>query len=265
MKYTARDHTFAVCAYKESPYLEECILSILSQDVQSNVLIVTSTPNEHIKKLAEQYKIPYYVREGKSEISADWNFAYEQAQTKLVTITHQDDIYCKNYLKSMLYHINLANSPIIAFGDYGEIRGNETVYNNHLLKIKRIMLSPLRNRFLWQSCFVRRRILAFGSAICCPSVTFVKDNISGYIFEEKYSSDLDWQAWEMLSRKKGSFVYCNEVVMLHRIHEESATTKIIGDSRRTKEDYDMYCKFWPKWIAKILILFYKRSQNSNKV
>ena len=51
------NHTFAICAYKESKYLEECILSVLNQTIKSNVIICTSTPNDYIKRLAEKYKI----------------------------------------------------------------------------------------------------------------------------------------------------------------------------------------------------------------
>ena len=53
------EHTFAVCAYKESPYLEECIESLKGQSVRSNILIATSTPNEYIKNIAEKNNIPY--------------------------------------------------------------------------------------------------------------------------------------------------------------------------------------------------------------
>lgn len=259
------DHTFAICAYKESVYLEECIRSVINQKVKSNVLIATSTPNDYIKNLAEKYQIPLYVRDGKSDIAEDWNFAYAQAKTKLVTITHQDDVYCENYLQVVLEKANKAKKPLIVFSDYGEIRGKKTVTDNRLLKIKKIMLFPLRNSLFWPNRFIRRRILSFGSAICCPSVTFVKGALPEIVFESGYKSDLDWQAWEKLSRLKGSFVYCNSVLMLHRIHEESATTQIIAESNRTKEDYDMYCKFWPKWIAKLLIRFYAKSQDSNVV
>ena len=259
------NHTFAICAYKESKYLEECICSVINQNVKSNVLMVTSTPNDYIQNLADKYNIPLYIRNGKSDIAEDWNFAYEKAKTELVTITHQDDVYCNNYLEDILKNLNKAKHPLIVFGNYGEIRGERIVTGNHLLNVKKIMLFPLRRRIFWKSRFVRRRILSFGSAICCPSVTFVKDNLPTVVFESGYKSDLDWQAWEMLSRLKGSFVYCNEVLMLHRIHEESATTQIIADSNRTKEDYDMYCKFWPKWIAKCLVKVYEKSQDSNSI
>lgn len=265
MTYKKENHTFAICAYKESKYLEECILSVVNQNVKSNILIATSTPSEHIQKLADKYQIPLYVRNGKSDIAEDWNFAYKQAKTELVTITHQDDVYCNNYLEDVLENVNKATHPLIIFGNYGEIRGEQTVINNRLLNIKKAMLFPLRSRVCWKSRFVRRRILSFGSAICCPSVTFVKEHLPKVVFESGYKSDLDWQAWEKLSRLKGSFVYCNTVLMLHRIHEESTTTQIIADSNRTKEDYDMYCKFWPRWIAKCLIKVYEKSQDSNSI
>lgn len=265
MPFAANDHTFAICAYKKSRYLEECILSVKKQKIRSNLLIATSTPNDHIKQLAEKYQIPLLIREGKSNIADDWNFAYQQAKTKLVTITHQDDIYCENYLADVLQGVNRAADPLIVFGDYGEIRGENITTDNRLLNVKKAMLYPLRCKKLWNSRFVRRRILSFGSPVCCPSVTYVKASLPEQPFANGYQSDLDWQTWEVISRLKGSFVYCNKVLMLHRIHEESATTQIIANSDRTKEDFDMYCRFWPRWFAKCLIQFYAKSQDSNQI
>ncbi len=36
------------------------------------------------------------------------------------------------------------------------------------------------------------------------------------------------------------------------LHEDSETSAIIGDNARSAEEYEMYCKFWPKWFAKVL-------------
>ena len=93
------EHTFAICAYKESKFLEECIESIINQEVESNIIIATSTNNDYITNLGEKYNIPVYIRDGKPDIQDDWNFAYQNAKTKYVTIAHQDDIYDKNYSK----------------------------------------------------------------------------------------------------------------------------------------------------------------------
>ena len=48
------NHTFAICAYKESQYLEECIQSLKKQTVKSNIIMCTSTPNDYIKDLAKK-------------------------------------------------------------------------------------------------------------------------------------------------------------------------------------------------------------------
>ena len=50
-----RNHTFVICAYKESPYLEACIRSLQAQTVPSRILMVTSTPNPWIEKCSEKY------------------------------------------------------------------------------------------------------------------------------------------------------------------------------------------------------------------
>ena len=58
-------HTFVVLAYKESDKLEECIKSVLNQNVKTNVVIATSTPNKYIEKLAKKYKLEIIVNKEK--------------------------------------------------------------------------------------------------------------------------------------------------------------------------------------------------------
>ena len=106
MKFNAQDHTYVLCAYKESAFLEDCVKSLLSQTMKSNILIATSTPNDHINAVAEKYQIPVYINDGEKGIGGDWNFAYSKAQTPLITIAHQDDIYEPTYTEEMLSFIN---------------------------------------------------------------------------------------------------------------------------------------------------------------
>ena len=263
--YSANNHTFVICAYKESEYLEECIRSVMGQKVLGEVIITTATPNSHIEGLAQKYNLPLCVNPQGGEIAKDWNFGIAQAKTELVTLAHQDDIYEPEFLSGVLKQVNGFEKSLIAFTDYGEIREGKKVTENTLLKVKRMMLLPLHIKAWQNSRFVRRRILSFGAAISCPSVTYVKENLELPIFESGFRSDLDWQAWEKLSRLKGAFVYCRGIRMYHRIHEESATTEIIADNDRTKEDFTMFCKFWPRWIALILEKCYQFSEKSNKM
>lgn len=94
-------HCFSICAYKESPYLESCIKSLMAQTVKTKIIICTSTPNQHISSLAEKYNIRLYVRNGGSDIRSDWNFAYDMADSEYVTIAHQDDFYGKRYTERL--------------------------------------------------------------------------------------------------------------------------------------------------------------------
>lgn len=265
MHYTSTDHTYVICAYQESSYLEECVRSLKKQTTPSNIIIATSTPNAHIDKIASDYKIPVICNHGEHGIAGDWNFAVSQADTPLVTIAHQDDIYGKHYTESILKTLSKCRHPLIAFTDYCELRKDGVTRSNRLLKVKRLMLSPLLIRKLWSSIWVRRRILSLGSAICCPSVTIVKDHVDLPVFENNMKSNIDWQAWEKISGKKGEFAYIPHPMMLHRIHEDSTTSKLLEDDKRREEDLFMYRKFWPEQVARLIEHFYKSAEKSNGV
>ena len=96
--FSPSDHAFAVCAYKESPFLEDCLQSLAAQTIAPNIVMVTSTPNDGIRRLSERYSIPLVVNDTEPGIASDWNNAVESVDAKLVTIAHQDDLYCPRYL-----------------------------------------------------------------------------------------------------------------------------------------------------------------------
>ncbi len=266
MEFGPKDHTFAICAYKESPFLQDCIESLKKQTIPTNIIMTTATENEHIRNLADKYQIPLYVNPGPSGIANDWNFAYHQAKTRLVTLAHQDDMYRSNYVEKMLFGINHARYPLIFFTDYNELRSSKDVSSNKLLKIKRLMLFPLRIKAFHKSRFIRRRILSLGNPISCPSVTYIKEHLPPSIFIPGFKSNIDWQAWELLSRKKGEFVYEKLPLTWHRIHLDSETSASINNGNiRAREDYEMFLRFWPKWIAAILMCFYIKGEESNTI
>lgn len=265
VRYRACDHTFVVCAYKESPYLSECINSLVSQTRSTSIIVVTSTPNKYIESTCRRFTVPLYVGNHQSGIARDWTFGLDSVDTPLVTIAHQDDVYKPCYAERMLALINSADRPLIYFCNYSEIRNGVEVIDNKLLRVKRAMLLPLSVDMFKSSKLIRRRILSLGSPICCPSVTFVRPNLMEPIFTEGLKCDLDWQAWERISRLSGEFLYDSKVGMSHRVHEGSETTTLIRDDTRSKEDLFMFSQFWPSWVARILTKAYSLSQRSNSV
>ena len=85
------------------------------------------------------------------------------------------------------------------------------------------------------------------------------------VFENHFKSNLDWEAWEKAASKEGSFEFCKKILMYHRIHGESETSTLINDQGRSREDYEMLCKFWPPGTAKLCHKVYKKGEDSNKL
>lgn len=258
-----KNHTFVVCAYKESPYLEDCIKSVLNQKVKSNVIMSTSTPNEYIKNMAKKYNIDLYVNNGEKGIGQDWNFGISNVKTDYVTIAHQDDIYKENYLEEIVNNINKGIDFVIAFTDYRELKNGQEIPLTRNLKIKKVLLFPLRK--FRKSRFVKRRILSLGAAICCPSVT-INTKIAGKTpYKTELKCDLDWDTWDKMTQYDANFLYIPKELMQHRIHEESETSNLIENNVRLEEDLLMLKRYWPSPIAKFIMKFYKKAVETNKM
>lgn len=258
-------HSFVICAYGESPYLESCIRSLLAQTVKSEILIATSTPGPYISALAEKYRIPVCVNDGPAGIGGDWNFALSCSGRPFVTLAHQDDIYDPQYALQAIRHLQAASQPLIYFSGYRELRNDRQIASSRLLSIKKLLLLPLRVRPFQASRFVRRRVLSLGNPICCPAVTYCMTNLPQPLFTSPMKSNLDWAAWERLSRLPGAFVYQPDSLMCHRIHEASTTSQIIAENTRSEEDYAIFRLFWPKWFARFLTRRYRTSESSNQL
>lgn len=259
-----KDHSFAVLAYKESKYLEACIQSLLEQTSRDHVYISTSTPSPFISDIADKYGLDVYVNSAGGNIGRDWSFALKQARTKYVTLAHQDDIYFRDYAGKMVANAEKTGDAVIIFCDYVEKIDGEHKSHTLLLYVKRLLLWPFFiNAGRVRSGFLKRLTLAFGSPICCPSVTFNKNLVNDFSFDETFKINLDWDAWIKFSRLKGSFIFIPERLMAHRIHPEAETSVGIKNNRRQTEDLIMFQRIWGKFIAKIIGLFYSLSYKIN--
>ena len=254
------NHTWVICAYGESEFLEACILSLRAQTIRSKIICYSSTPLDSIRQLCQTYEIPFYTKEG-GGIGKDWNNALSFVDSQYATIAHQDDYYEPTYLEAVLQKIEQSKDVLIAYTDYFEEKNGVKILANKNLKIKTFMLKVLN--IMPASHFWRNRVLALGNPISCPAVTYNLARIKEFRFDEKMRASLDWYAWYKISEYKGRFTFISEKLMCHRIHEESETTKTISDNTRTKEDLYMYQLFWPKWIAKLINRAYIKSQDSN--
>lgn len=265
--YDASDHTFVVCAYKENPYIEETVSSIMEQTVKSEVILSTSTPNNYIRQVCKRFGIRMVVNPKPHLAGDDWNFGYNSAKTKLVTMAHQDDYYHPRFLETVLAELNkrARGDELISFTDYFEIRGNDYVERSLMLNVKRIMNAPFRFAFLNSRPFIKKRILAFGDAICCPAVTLIKQNVGHSPFDTTYINSCDYKTWVDLACRPGSFIYIPNRLVGHRIYSESATSKNLGENIRKGEDLEILSTLWPMPIASLVNFVYAKSEKNNEL
>lgn len=265
--FTGCDHTFVVCAYKENPYIGSTIESLLAQTVPSNVILSTSTPSAYLDGVCEKYGIPMVVNTHPHLAGDDWNYGYDSAATRLVTMAHQDDFYEPSFVEKTLNALNRygEQESLIAFTDYFEMRDGANIYRNTLLGVKRVMNAPLLLSWANGVPAVKRRILAFGDSICCPAVTLVKDNVGPSPFDTTYKNSCDYKTWVDLASRKGRFVYIPEPLMGHRIYAESATSLNLGENIRKGEDLEILSELWPRPIANMVNRIYALSEKSNEL
>jgi len=258
------NHTFVIPAYKDSPYLEACILSLIDQSVKSIIIITTSTHSEYIKQTAKKYSIQVMINNSTNKgIAEDWNFALAQANTQYVTIAHQDDIYNPEFAEKVVQKLSCYIKSLIVFTDYSELL-NDTIRKNSLnLVVKRLLLFPFFLKSTIGIKLFKKTPLVFGNPICCPSVTYNLKNLSGFSFSSDYSYNLDWLAWYQLSNKKGKFVFIKRKLMKHRIHEGSETSKQLKTDGRKNEERKIFEILWGKYIGRFISYIYSLGHKGN--
>ena len=268
-------HAFVICAFGKSPYLENCIRSLLRQTAPSEIYIATSTPSEHIRRLARKYGLPLWVRQGESGIREDWLFAWREGgkRKRLITIAHQDDCYCRDYAKTVLAMYKRYPDMTLFCSDYVTLKTRESrmadgtyypvqtrICAGDLVRlVKKLLRLPLRFRFYANRTWVKKSALIFGNSICCPSCTYNYSLIGDHMFDSGYSFALDWENLLSLAERPGRFVCVEEPLIAYRVHSGAATKKCIEDHRREADEASMFRKLWPDWMASLLMRFYKQS------
>lgn len=258
-------HTYAICAYKESKYLGECVKSLVNQTKKSKIIMCTSTPCEYIKGIADKYDIPLFVRNGKSDIKDDWNFAYNMADTEFVTVAHQDDVYEKTYGEEFYKKISKIedrNEIIMYLTDYLPLKDSTGTQRDVNSKIRRFLRIPLKSSGLAKRKWVRKMTLAFGNSICCPSVTYNKKRLGESVFTSEYKFNIDWDTFLKLAKKKGRFVYVDKPLTHYRVHDGATSKEFIENNLRIDEDTRMFNQFWPKWVTAVIMKFYKKAYDT---
>lgn len=255
-------HTFVISAYKESPYLEDCIKSLKEQSVKSHIIMTTSTPNLYIENLVKKYDLDLYINPEQKGIGSDWNFAYNKVKEGLVTIAHQDDIYHRDYVKTLLCAKKAYPDMSLFFCASKTIKNGCIKEWGNIEIIKKILRMPLRLWCLNHISYIKRCSILFGNPIICPSIAYDKKLCGADIFSKEYQFILDWDTLYHLSNKKGRWISYEKALIYYRVHDGAATKQCILDNKRTLEENMMFDRLWKPPFSDILKFFYKKAASN---
>jgi len=259
------EHSFAICAYGDSPYLESCIKSLTGQSVESEIIICTSTPSDYIDMMGEKYDIPVYVRQGAKGIGYDWNFAYGKAKGRLVTIAHQDDMYHHDYTKVLLENKKKYPDMSVFTTASATIKNGKLEKVDNIAIVKGILRIPLRIPAINNIKVVKKAAITLGNPIICPSCTYDRELCGENIFNTDYRFVLDWELLHRLAEKPGRFICVEKPLIMYRVHSDSATGHAISDSTREREESEMFDRSLPQPLSDIVKNAYKKSYSAYEI
>jgi hypothetical protein len=252
-------HEFVVLAYGDSPYLPACLASVCTQQAGGRVIITTSTPSAYISDTAQAYGVEVYVAAGQRGIAADWNFGLSCGRADIVTLAHQDDVYYPGFAQETCRLFRATPNASLCFTDYDEIDDNgRHLPSGRMMRTKRMLRSlAVGGREVVESRSQKRRLVAFGSVIPCPSVSLNRAAVPDFRFSDEYQINLDWDAWWRLHALDHPFVLSRRILMGHRLHRDAETSRSKLDGRRQEEDRRMFRRIWPAPVARALAIFYR--------
>lgn len=256
----SQQHSFVVPAYGQSPYLRDCLRSLRAQTVQSRITVCSSTPFDGLQALCDEFDCELVVNTERKGIGADWNAAMRSAQSELVTIAHQDDIYLPEFAAQVLAAAERHPDSAIYFCDAEEVRSDGSLrVHDRNNRIKRWMVGlAFLGRQHIRGRIAKRMLLGFGNPIVCPAVTVNFRVCPNFCFRQDLRTNMDWLAWVELAQS-GGVTHIGRALMRHRVHDDSETARCLDDGARLAEDQMVFGRMWPPIMARVLSRLYSRS------
>ncbi len=251
------DHCFMVVAFGDSPFLVDCLTSLKSQTRASRICVATSTPSNHIIRVAARFDAPVIVNFGGASIADDWNFALDVADARYVTLAHQDDVYFPTFTARSLEALGALASSVFCFTGYREIADDGSPRHSKISIVKHLLDRAILGRRTRVGGARLRAFLSLGNPLACSSVTFDCQRVGAFAFSNEYRSNLDWDAWLRLLSAGGVFARLPDKLVGRRHNLLTATSRLIREGVRQDEDLALFRRLWPSPVGEIIAQTYK--------
>lgn len=252
----AGEHAFVVPVFGCSPFLEDCLRSLVTQTLSSRVVITTSTPSDFLDAVAGRFGVPVIVNPLREGIAEDWNFALCVTDARYVTLAHQDDVYDPSFLERTLVSFS-RQVGALCFTGYREVDDEGRTSSSKISRIKHLITAATIGSRPRPPRWRLRAFLSLGNPLPCSSVTLDRRRLPDFRFSTGYASNLDWDAWLRLLDQRVRFLFVPERLVGRRHNRLTATAGLIADGRRRSEDLTMFRRIWPHRLGTAIAFIYR--------
>ncbi len=246
-------------AHGDSPFLDGCLRSLQTQTLASTIIVTTSTPSAFIDHAAAAHDAPVLVNPLSEGIAADWNFAMSASEARRVTLAHQDDVYFPTFAVRSLGLLDDHREAVACFTGYQEVDDHGQVTGSKLSFVKHLLERVTLGGHTVARGVRLRAYLSFGNPLPCSSVTFDRDRIGDFRFADNLRSNLDWDAWLRLGERGQALARAPERLVGRRHNALTATSRLIREGVRQREDLMMFRRLWPSPLAEAIAYAYRAS------
>ena len=131
MQPTSENITIAITVYKREDYIISAIESAIKQTVPVSVIVVDDCSHniqisQEIKNNYEK-KVIYYKNSTNRGLFDNWNACLEYCKTEWLSILHDDDILCPNFVSTMLSLSRKMPDKGLYFGEVNKLYDDGTI------------------------------------------------------------------------------------------------------------------------------------------
>lgn len=233
--------TVVVPSYNQGQYLEQCLLSILSQNLPLEVYVMDGGSTDNSVAVIEKYqhKLSGWRSEKDNGQSAAINEGIALGSAPYVCWLNSDDFFYHDALNNLL--TVLESDPLVP-----AVYGKCWTTNSSGKQIAKYLTLPFLPYLFANYCF-----------ICQPGTLIRRsswEQVAG--LNESLQMAMDYDLWWKLYKSFGKLEYCKEVVAATRAHGDTKTLNHI--ELHYKESKEVVFKYWKripiKWFIALPVM-----------
>lgn len=237
--------TICIPLYKSNiSYVKQAVDSVLGQTSTDWELVLVDGSPEPLLAVREwatslgNTSIRYMFNDNDTSMAGNWNFAYDIAQTELVTLLHDDDFLHKDYVGDIL-ELSL-NEPVCSgyFCGANIVNSNGDLSKTVADSVKQVLM-PKKEVLIVEGDEGLASILK-ANFIFCPSICYRKSQLQDKPFSSDWKMVTDLDFYQKTIHGGGAFVGLRKKLYFYRRHDENQTSKLTQSLERFTEECDIY-------------------------